>query len=331
MSTLEPARSAPHDDARAASAGGPAARVEPVCPACHGPLERRPDGRRCGGCGAEYPRRANVDVLLAEDEWRDALAHLEEERPILEQYVRARREAALNILYYDHWVARMLAEIPPGHAGPVLELMCGGAEICRRLPRRLRPAVALDLNVAMVEQAAADLARMGRDDVTVLCGTAARLPLPDASMGVVLVQGGFHHAKPLLPVILAEVARVLRPDGLLIASEPANDFWLVRRVRHWQYAHSPMQGHDPGEDGFTQPELDAALRDAGLRLERYRRCGYVAYPLIGNTDVLPVLARSRARWLGNALLGIDRALEHVPVIGGMGWISIFRGRRTARP
>jgi hypothetical protein len=73
--------------------------------------------------------------------------------------------------------------------------------------------------------------------------------------------------------------------------------------------------------------MDAALRAAGLRLERYQRCGFVAYPLIGNTDLLPVLATSRARWLGASLLALDRVLERVPIVGRMGWISIFRARK----
>ena len=37
-------------------------------------------------------------------------------------------------------------------------------------------------------------------------------------------------------------------------------------------------------------ELQASLRSSGLMLKSYRRFGYVAYPLMKNTDILPILA-----------------------------------------
>jgi SAM-dependent methyltransferase len=131
----------------------------------------------------------------------------------------------------------------------------------------------------------------------------------------------------MLTETLEEIARVLAPGGVLVASEPANDHWLIRRIRRWQYARSAQQGDDEEEDGFTREELASGLAAAGLRLRTYQVFGYIAYPLMGNTDLLPLLARSRRAWLGRALVRLDTAVESVPVLRRMGFASIFTATR----
>jgi len=57
-------------------------------------------------------------------------------------------------------------------------------------------------------------------------GDCRNLPFADASKDVLIVQGGLHHLPELpadLDLTLAEVRRVLRPDGLFLAIEP----WLT--------------------------------------------------------------------------------------------------------
>jgi hypothetical protein len=81
----------------------------------------------------------------------------------------------------------------------------------------------------------------------------------------------------------------LRPGGVFIGSEPANDHWLTRAIRHWQYRHSRFQGRDPEEDGFSRYEL-ATAGGNGLGWRIYQQFSFIAYPL-GNTDILPLLTR----------------------------------------
>ena len=294
-----------------------------VCPSCRGALENGPDAaRRCRACGADFPARAAVPVLLSEREWLDCRAHLDAEAAARVKYADARRSSPMMQRYFDVWVARMLGEIPAEVGGAFVELMCGGAEVCRRLPQRFTTAVALDLDVDMVEQAARDLAADTR--LAFVCGTAARLPLPDACTPVVIVQGALHHARPVLGDVLREIHRILQPGGVLVGSEPANDHPLTHAVREWQYRHSTMQGHDPEEEGFDRAELDRFLATAGLRLDRYQQFGFIAYPLMGNTDMVPLLRHVRAPQLGTALLALDALLERIPGVRRLAWASLFR-------
>lgn len=300
-----------------------------VCPACHAPLDSTAGGLHCHACGADFPTRAAVPVLLSDSEWQFWRAHLDEEAAVRDGYAKARREAPLTVRYFDWWVSRLFGEIPQEFNGAFVELMCGGAEVCRRLPARFTSAVALDLDVDMVAQAARDCAAAGERRVTFVCGTAARLPLPDACTSVVVVQGALHHARPVLADVLREIHRILRPGGVLVGSEPANDHPLTRAIREWQYKRSAHQGNDPDEKGFDRRELGELLAAAGLRLDRYRQFGFIAYPLMGNTDLVPLLRHSRSHALGSALLKLDAALEHIPGIRGLAWASLFRAFKGA--
>lgn len=281
-------------------------------------------GLACPGCGAAFPARAAVPVLLSAEEWEACRHHLDDEVVARTAYAHARRTVPLTIRYFDWWVGRMFAQIPAHIDGPFVELMCGGAEMCRRLPPRFTRALALDLDVDMVEQAARDLAAAGDHRARFICGTAARVPLPDACTSVVVVQGALHHARPVLPQILSEIYRLLRPGGVLIGSEPANDHPLTHAIRDWQYRRSTLQGNDPDEEGFDRTQLGAVLGAAGLHLDHYEQFGFIAYPLLGTTDLVPLLRNARSPMLYRGLMALDALLERLPGIRRMAWASLFR-------
>ena len=306
--------------------------IELTCPRCHAPLDvAEPGALRCTSCPAFFPRRAEVPVLLDDGAWAGVVERLDREAFAIAQYSEARRHSVLNMLYYDWWVARMFEAVPAADSGAALELMGGEAELCRRLPARFPAAAALDMNARMIESAARAFRDGGETRVTAVCGDAMRLPFAAGTFSVVLVQGGFHHVRPIMNEVLLEVRRVLRKGGLLVASEPANDAFITTAIRRWQYEHSELQGNDPEEDGFARSEIVARLEKTGFSLETYENFAYVAYPLMANMDLLPLLARSRSRALGRSLMKLDDALERIPFLRKHGWLNLFtaRSRSTA--
>lgn len=93
------------------------------------------------------------------------------------------------------------------------------------------------------------------------------LPFDDSSFDVVYVRQGLHHASDL-PRMLAQIARVLRPGGVLLACREhvVDDYgaslraFLASQVDHQLYG---------GEHAFTLPDYRAAIAGGGLdiRLE----------------------------------------------------------------
>jgi SAM-dependent methyltransferase len=90
----------------------------------------------------------------------------------------------------------------------VLDLAAGTGRLTRPLFERTRRIVAVEPIAQMREVLHAAL-----PEIEVLDGTAEDIPLPDASVGAVVVAQAFHWFDP--EPALAEVARVLEPQGRL--------------------------------------------------------------------------------------------------------------------
>lgn len=90
------------------------------------------------------------------------------------------------------------------------------------------------------------------------------LPFADGSFDVVFVRQGLHHARKL-PQMLAEISRVLRPGGVLLACREhvVDDYgkslraFLDSQVDHQLYG---------GENAFTLPDYRAAIIGSGLAI-----------------------------------------------------------------
>ncbi len=295
-----------------------------ACPLCHDTLRERISGAwTCERCRRDYDNRRGVDVFVTDEELKALRGNHEPHTLFDGAYHHIRRFSPMTIMYYNAWVERLLGMLPSTE-GVLLELMCSGGEVSRRLGARFSQVFALDVDVPALESLAHDLLERGETKIRPVCANAAGLPFPNGVIDVVAIIGGLHHARSILPSVLAEIARVLRPGGALVASEPANDHRLTRAVRHWQYRRSALQGHDADEDGFTSNELRDAMAKVGLRLEEYQVFGFLAYPLMGNADILPWLATARSLRLGRALLTLDRLFEQTPLIRNLGWASLFR-------
>jgi SAM-dependent methyltransferase len=123
---------------------------------------------------------------------------------ITESVLRRARDTGTDP--YD-WLAEA---VPP--RGRVLDLGCGSAPLFRMLAGRSW----IGLDTSGAELAAARVAGAG----PLLRASAAAIPLPDASIDVVTCSMSLMVTTPV-PQVIAEIARVLRPGGLLAATIPA--------------------------------------------------------------------------------------------------------------
>ncbi|MEO8976882.1 MAG: class I SAM-dependent methyltransferase [Casimicrobiaceae bacterium] len=113
----------------------------------------------------------------------------------------------------------------------ILELGCGKAEHTRRIASAHPTSTIIASEVDRVQHAA-NLAAGAPSNMT--CGEfgAESIPLPDASVDVVMMFKSLHHVPlTLLDAALSEIARVLRPGGHSYFSEPVFAGALNEMVR----------------------------------------------------------------------------------------------------
>jgi SAM-dependent methyltransferase len=145
---------------------------------------------------------------------------VDERAYVREQYASEAGLAARKAIYTDvtgpdarEIVFEAVAEVEPRS---VLEVGCGEGELAERVQRALGVAVvAVDQSERMVELA---LAR----GVDARLGDVQELPFDDGSFDVAVAAWMLYHA-PDLDRAVGELARVLRPDGRLVAATNASD------------------------------------------------------------------------------------------------------------
>jgi SAM-dependent methyltransferase len=147
----------------------------------------------------------------------------------------------------------------------VLEIGVGLGTDFVRFVRGGASAVGVDLTAAAVDATRMRLEVEGLD-AEVLVADAEQLPFADASFDLVYSYGVLHHT-PDTARGLAEVRRVLRPDGearIMLYSRRswfALGVWAryaLLRGRPWHTISRALADHleSPGTKAFTQPELE---------------------------------------------------------------------------
>lgn len=194
------------------------------------------------------------------------------------------------------------ARFPIGPGDRVLDLACGGGRHGAEALRRGAQVVALDRDAGSVGEAAATFAALldsgggprrapGPAAATAVRGDALALPFPDGSFDRVIAAEVLEHLPADEPAV-AEIARVLRPGGLVAVTVPR--WWpeLLCWLLSERY-HATPGGH---VRIYTGRELDAKLARAGLRvLEQHH-----------------VHALHSLYWWLRCAVGIDRAEHPLP-------------------
>jgi len=119
------------------------------------------------------------------------------------------------------WV---LAHVPLSAAGRMIDLGCGDGRLLARLSQGGLDAVGIDLAEGMLHQA-----RDTSPATPLVCGDAAMLPLASAHADVVFALHMLYHVADL-SAALAEIGRVLRPGGRLVATTNAGHH--LAELRH---------------------------------------------------------------------------------------------------
>ncbi len=150
----------------------------------------------------------------------------------------------------------LLDPLPLHHDAAVLDLGAGTGKLTRVLAKRYEDVTAVEPLANM----RAVLARVV-PGVTVLPGSAERIPLDDGSVDGVFAASAFHWFDK--PVALPEIARVLRPGGLFaIVWNDGND--ALPDPRPAEFVREANALRAAAVRGWNdEPRWENMLRDAG--------------------------------------------------------------------
>lgn len=200
---------------------------------------------------------------MSEDEqdWRRYLTTFHGERAGITEAVLSRALAG------DHSPYRWLARAVSADAKVVLDLASGSGPMSRELAAPGRTVVGLDLSPAELDLAAE------RGPGPWVRGDVLQLPFADETLDAVTSSMGLVVVQPLARV-LEEVARVLRPGGVLAAIAPAvrplgpRDMATLTRINTRLRTRPQFPG--PVElAGFTRTLTSVGLRRVEDARERY--------------------------------------------------------------
>jgi SAM-dependent methyltransferase len=236
-------------------------------------------------------------------DWTGYLAAFHNERAGITEDVLEHAYDEHRLTPYD-WAAQAVSALPDG--ATVLDLACGSAPMQPRLTAHRY--LGLDASHAELRRASTAGRPVARANVAVL-------PVPDGSVDAVVMS----MALMLVPLdaTLREVARVLRPGGLFVATMPHN---RPMPPRDWmRYARLCLALRRPGLHYPNDDALDeaqTAFTAAGLRLiedeQRAFRCRLVddsAAEQLLTSLYLPGVAAERLehgravvhRWVGTSI------------------------------
>lgn len=112
-------------------------------------------------------------------------------------------------------VANPFALAPLGIGEDVLDVGCGAGMdslIAAQMVGPTGSVTGIDMTSEMIAKARRSVAEAGLDTVTIVEGSAERLPFPDASFDVV-ISNGVIDLIPDKDAVFSEIVRVLRPGG----------------------------------------------------------------------------------------------------------------------
>lgn len=196
-----------------------------------------------------------------------------------------RLNTVISLGLHDRW-RRLAMRCLDARAGELcLDLAAGTGDFALRLAQAGARPVALDMTLEMLA-----VARQREPALWLVGGDAFHLPFADATFDGMTAGFGFRHAQRDLPLILAEMCRVLKPGGRCVSlelSHPPGRLWrrlsdlyiqllmplvggLVDRDAY-QYLAASLHGYPDA------PELSRMFLQAGFdRCEHHLLAGGVA-------------------------------------------------------
>lgn len=284
---------------------------ELVCPECHRALQEQ-DDLRCAACNITYEVRNGIPHMLHGNMKAFAEEIAVQDR-VASEYEQKRYNDPYAKRYHDWWTDQMLARV--NKKGRILDNGCGMGLLLDKV--NAEQVVGLDISSEMLRIAS-------RGSNQLLLGNSQKLPLRDESFDVAFCRSLLHHL-PEPQQAVREMARVLRPGGDIVLVDTNTSLlsslprMLAKRGEHFSEEHKNLTRR--AIEGYLAPHF---------HVDDVMYFGYMAYPLLGFPDILPLFKFVPIKSVAEPLLmRIDGALSKIPLIRTQSWGILVKGTKRA--
>ncbi len=211
--------------------------------------------------------------------------------------------------YYSIWNKTMLGMLPKFKYKKILDIGCGTGEFYLDIKRSLRGKyLGIDLSPHMLA-----LAKKKYKKIEVIEADVEKLPFDDNQFDLIVGRGIFHHL-PNPQRGSKETRRVLKKGGLLLITEPTNNFMnkLLRKILYKYSSHFSSKHRS-----FSTTEFEHILHASGFKVNKIQKWGVLAFPF-SFPDILP-LEKFIPFPLFKLLVRIDLVLIRIPIIRSLSW------------
>jgi ubiquinone/menaquinone biosynthesis C-methylase UbiE len=200
-------------------------------------------------------------------EYFDALAPAYYDR----NYVEPSNRHAYNLMLRREACLKLL----PEGRGPVLDLGCGPGAMTMPLLDAGYDVISTDFSIGMVRTATARAAASHHTELAAAVADACALPLATGSIATVVTTGVLEYV-PDLRKALAEIHRVLQPEGVAIATMS-----LPRRFERFVVGVLSKVRRQSTVPQFiySRANFDRAIEESGFRIDVRESCCFAPFPL----------------------------------------------------
>ena len=168
--------------------------------------------------------------------------------------------ALVNCCEWDDAVIETIPIIKKGRS--ILEAGCGTGRVVKYLSDKGYTIEGIEKNGSIVEQI------RQKHNINIHQGDILNIPRPDNHYDYVLSYGTIEHFEEGPEKVMAEMKRVLKPDGILIVTVPSFNLFRQKRYTKGDGYYKFMANRTFYEYRFTPDEFRDICINAGFRIIR---------------------------------------------------------------
>ena len=232
------------------------------------------------------------------------------------EYKYKRYSEEYSKCYHHHWNMILISLLPKDYKSRILDFGCGIGVLLQSLDKLYESSFGVDISQDMLK-----CAQIECKNSNLLEGDGEQLPFLSETWDAIVCRGALHHI-PSTEKAIEEIYRILMPEGRFVISEPCIDSTLIRLIRTKSYKNSNKFSET--HKAFTSEYLIKTLQKSGFKVTKVKYFGYLAYPLCGFPDFIPLLNYIPfSTQLCKLLILFDKLLSYAPIIKNGSWQIII--------